>query len=313
MEVDTSNLIAIGSLIVASLALGHSVKSSRSTSAQINKISNDHLRLASNVALTDASRKYVLLLSDVSRQFELITTELAYPALVASRSIGECFDKYDTGNDGHTYLRHCFHTAIVIIKEAYDHELTYQTGLNLTHRIRLLKHIKYDAHHYEKSTSKKSIFSFLNKERLPQSPEDIINSSTVFWDSVKEIYNRIPSGNESQLFSDTLACLEEYRKLHESKREQLQELEEKLEVALKENALEVFKIENMPNLDRNFYRVKGDIGRYRELYFPDFYGIESMEISDGIGHSIYAGSISFIASQYLTWGESNRAFQQASR
>ena len=132
MDVETSDLIAICSLIIAFLAYRHSVKSSQSTSARIQKVSEEHLRLSSNVALTESSQKYVLLLSDVNHQFELIIKELAYPALIASRNIGESFDKYDTGNSGHPYLRHCFHKAITLVREAYDHELTYQTDLNIT-------------------------------------------------------------------------------------------------------------------------------------------------------------------------------------
>jgi len=303
VEVETSDLIAICSLIVSFFAYRHSVKSSQSTSAQMQKISEEHLRLSSNVALTEASQKYVLLLSDVNRQFELITKELAYPALIASRSIGECFGDYDTRNNSHPHLQHCFHKAITLVREAYDHELTDETGLNLTNRIRSLKYIKNEVRHYEKSEPEKSIFSFLKKERPAQSPEEKINSSTVFWYSVKEIYTRIPNGAEHKLFNDTLACLNEYRKLHESKREQLQKLEEKLEEAIKENALEMFKIRDIDNLGQKFYRVKGDIGRYRELYFPDFHGIESVKISDGVAYSIYAGSITFIASQHFMWGK----------
>lgn len=303
MEVETSDLIAICSLIIAFLAYKHSVKSSQSTSAQMQKISEEHLKLSSNVALTEASQKYVLLLSDVNRQFEMITKELAYPALVASRNIGECFDKYDNRKSGHPYLRHCFDKAITLVREAYDHELTYQTGLNLTGRIRSLKYIKDDVSRYEKSEPERSIFSFLKKERLPQSPEEKINSSTDFWENVKEIHTRISGDEEPNLFNETLGYLDEYRKLHESKREQLQELEERLEEAIKENALEMFDIGDITNLGQKFYRVKGDIGRYRQLYFPDFQGIDSLQISDGIAYSIYAGSIVFIASQHFMWGK----------
>lgn len=303
MAVETSDLIALCSLGVAFIAYRHAVKSSQSTTAQINKISEEHLRLSSNVALNEASKKYVSLLADVNQEFELITKELAYPALVASRSIGESFDKYDTQDSGQPYLRHCFHNAITIVREAYDNELTYQTGLNLTDRIRSLKYIKDDVNQYEKTSPEKSLFSFLKKERPPQTPEEKINSSTAFWDSVKEIYIRIPSNDESKLFRDVLNHLDEYRKLHESKLGQLKELEEKLESAIKENALEIFDIRDIPNLGQKFYRVKSDIGRYRELYFPDFHGIETVNISDGIAYSIYSGSIALIASQHFMWGK----------
>lgn len=303
MEVETSDLIAILSLAIAFFAYKHSVKSSESTSAQMQKISEEHLGLRSNVALTEASQKYVVLLSDVNRQFEMITKELAPPALAACKSIGECFDKYDSRSNSSPYLRHCFHRAITLVRETYDHELTYQTGLNLTGRIRSLKYIKDDVLDYEKTKTEKSIFSFLKKERPPQSPEEAINSSTVFWDSVKEIYTRIPNSEEPNLFEDALGNLNEYRKLHESKREQLQLLEEKLEEAIRENSLEMFDIKDIPNLGPKFYRVKGDIGRYRELYFPDFHGIETIQISDGIAYSIYAGSIALIASQHFMWGK----------
>lgn len=303
MAVETSDLIAICSLGVAFFAYMHAVKSSQSTSVQIQKISEEHLRLSSSVALNEASQKYVSLLADVNQEFERITKELAYPALVASRSIGEVFDKYDTQDIGHPHLRHCLHTALTIVREAYDHELTYQTGLNLMDRIRALKYIKNDVSQYEKASPEKSLFSFLKKERPPQTPEEKINSSTAFWDSVKEIYTRIPSNAEPQLFKDTLSHLKEYRKLHESKRDQLKSLEEKLESAIKENALEIFDIRDIPNLGQKFFRVKSDIGRYRELYFPDFHGIETQNILDGIAYSIYSASIAFIASQHFMWGK----------
>lgn len=303
MVVETSDLIVLCSLGVAFFAYRHAVKSSQSTSAQIQKISEEHLRLSSNVALNEASQKYVSLLADVNQEFEQITKELARLALVASRSIGESFDKYDTQDSGYPYLRHCFHNAITIVREAYDHELTYQTGLNLADRIRSLKYIKDDVNQYKKTSPEKSIFSFLKRERPPQTPEEKINSSTVFWDSVKEIYTRIPSDNEPQLFKDALNHLEEYRKLHESKRDQLNNLDKKLESAIKENTLEMFDIRDIPNLGQKFYRVKSDIGRYRELYFPDFHGIETVNISDGIAYSIYSGSIAFIASQHFMWGK----------
>lgn len=303
MEVETSDLIAICSLLIAFFAYRHAVKSSQSTSAQIQKISEEHLKLSSSVALTKASQKYVLLLSDINSQFELITKELAYPALLASRRIGESFDKYDKDINSYPYLSHCFHQVITLVREAYDHELTYQTGLNLTDRIRSLKFIKDDVHQYTKSSSEKSIFSFLKKERPPQTPEEKINSSTVFWDSVKEIYNRIPGDEEAKLFNETLLYLDEYRKLHESKQKQLKKLEERLEAAIKENTLEMFDIRDIPNLGQKFYRVKSDIGRYRELYFPDFHGIDTVQISDGVAYSIYAGSVVFIASQHFMWGK----------
>ncbi|WP_374288100.1 hypothetical protein [Pseudomonas fluvialis] len=303
MEVTASELIALFSLAVAFLAYRHSVKSSLSTAQQMQRISDDHLQLSANVALTEASQKYVLLLSKINRSFEEIVSELAYPALKASTKIGESLDKYDELSVGHSHLRHCFHKAISVVREAYDHELTFQTGLNLTSRLRSLKFIKDDVAQYEKNQPGKSIFSFLRKEKAPHTPEEHINLSTAFWDSAKEIYSRIPSNKEPEVFKDTLNALEKFIQLHESKRELLESLENELEQAIKENAFEMFEIRDIPNLGPKFYRVKGDIGRLRELYFPDFHSIESVPVSDGIAYSIYAGSIVYIVSQHFMWGE----------
>lgn len=302
MEFQTSDLIAMCSLIIALLAYRHTVKSSQSTSSQIQKTSERYFNLSSNIALAEASKKYVLLLSDVSREFEEITRELSYPALVASRNIGASFDMYDKKISDHPYLRHCFNNAITIVREAYDYELTYQTGLNITDRIRSLKYIKDDIYQNNKLEQKNSIFSFFKKECSSQTPEEKISSSTLFWDSVKEIYARISSEDEHKVFKETLKHLSQYRKLHENKRERLNELEKKLESAIKENALEMFDIQDIPNLGPKLYRVKSDICRYKELYFPDFHGIESTPISDGIAYSIYSGSIVLIASQHFMWG-----------
>jgi hypothetical protein len=303
MDITVSELIALFSLVVAFLAYRHSVKSSLSTAKQVQSISNDHLQLASNVALTEASQKYVVLLSKINREFEEIVNELSYPALKASTEIGESLDKYDDLSIGHPHLRHCFHKAITVVREAYDYELTYQSGLNLTSRFRSLKFIKDDVAQYKKAQPEKSIFSFLRQERTPHTPEEHINLSTAFWDSAKEIYSRIPSNKEPAVFKDALSALEKYIQLHESKRELLESLENELELAIKENAFEMFEIRDIPNLGQKFYRVKGDIGRFRELYFPDFHGIESVPVSDGIAYSIYAGSIAYIVSQHFMWGK----------
>ncbi|OBS95570.1 hypothetical protein A9261_15455 [Vibrio tasmaniensis] len=300
---ELSEILALFSLIIAFLAYRHAVNSSLSTSKLMNDISREHLTLGSNIALTEASQKYVLLLNEVNQEFESIINELSYPALKANTNIGESLDKYDTGENKARRLRHCFHDITVIVREAYDRELTYQTGLNLTSRIRALKFIKDNVSQYVSSERDKSIFSFLKKETAPQTPEESINSSTFFWNNAKELYSRIPSEKESELFKETLDHLKEFRDLHKSKREILKSLENKLESAIKENSIEMFDIRDIPNLGAKFYRVKGDIGRYQELYFPDFHSIESVPISDGLAYSIYAGSVTFIASQHFMWGK----------
>jgi len=300
---EASVIIALFSLVVACLAYRHAVTSSAATSKQINKVSEDHLKLSSNIALTEASQKYVVLLNEVNLEFEGIIKDLSYPALKASREIGEALEKYDNSTSSSPALRHCFHNAITVVREAYDQELTFHTGSNLVSRIRYLKFIKGDVSSYEKSDHQKSIFSFLKKDELPKTPEQLINRSTVFWDAVKEIYSRVPSNKECEYFRDTLGIISEYIQLHESKRQSLDNLERKLEDAIKENGLEMFDIREIPNLGSKFYRVKGDIGRIRELHFPDLHGLEEINVSDGIAYSVYVGSVVFLTSQHFMWGK----------
>jgi hypothetical protein len=300
---EISEIIALFSLAVAFFAYKHAVTSSAATSKQIHLIAEDHLKLSSNIALTEASQKYVLLLNEVNQDLEGIIKELSYPALKASTEIGEALEQYDNATSSSPSLRHCFHNAITVVREAYDQELTFQTGSNLVSRIRHLKFIKDDVSNYEKFDPEKSIFSFLKKEEPPKTPEQQINRSTVFWDAVKEIYSRVPSNKECEYFRDTLEILSEYRQLHESKHQLLEDLERKLEAAIKENALEMFDIRDIPNLGSKFYRVKGDIGRIRELHFPDLQGVEEYNVSDGIAYSVYAASVVFLTSQHFMWGK----------
>jgi hypothetical protein len=65
MKVELSEVIALFSFLVALAAFWHSIRSSKAMSKQIQKISDNHLRLFSNVALSKASQKYVSLLSEV--------------------------------------------------------------------------------------------------------------------------------------------------------------------------------------------------------------------------------------------------------
>ena len=303
MAIETSDAIALCSLIVAFVAYRHTVASSRDNSKQIQEISNTHLRLASNIAVSEASQKYVSLLSSINKEFEEIVDKLAYPALDASTKIGSVFDDFDTQNLTHPYLRHAFHTGITVVREAYDKELTYQTGLNLASRLRALKFIKGDVASYQPEKPDRSIFSFLRKQSKPSGPEDAINASSVFWDSLKTIYDRIPEEKEAELFRCTFPYIEEYSRLHRESRQRLEELEKQLEDAIKENSLEMFDIRDVPGLGAKFYRVKGDIGRVKELYFPDLNGIGEIPVHDGISYSLYAASVLFIVSQHFMWGK----------
>ena len=303
MTIETSDAIAFFSLIVAFVAYRHAVTSSRDNAKQIQDISNTHLRLSSNIAISEASQKYVSLLANVNREFEEIVGKLAYPALNASTKIGDVFDYFDTQNQAHPYLRHAFHTGITVVREAYDKELTYQTGLNLASRLRALKFIKGNVATYQPEKPDRSIFAFLRKQNKPNGPEEIINSSTVFWDSLKTIYDRIPEEKEAELFHRTHPYIDEYSRLHRESRQRLEELEKQLEDAIKENSLEMFEIRDVPSLGTKFYRVKGDIGRVRELYFPDLHGLDGISVHDGIAYSLYAASALFIVSQHFMWGK----------
>ena len=280
MNIQTSEAIAFFSLVVAFMAYRYTVMSSRDNAKQIQDISNTHLRLSSNIAISEASQKYVSLLANVNREFGEIVSKLASPALKASTKIGNVFDDFDTQNQAHPYLRHAFHTGITVIREAYDKELTFQTGLNLASRLSALKFIKEDVSAYQPEKPDRSIFAFLRKQSKPNGPEEIINASMVFWDSLKTIYARIPEEKEAELFHRTYPYLEEYSRLHGESRQRLEELEKQLEAAIKENSLEMFEIRDVPRLGTKFYRVKGDIGRVRELYFPDLHGLDGISVHD---------------------------------
>jgi len=303
VTIETSDAIAFFSLIIAFVAYRHTVTSSRDNAKQIQDISNTHLRLSSNIAISEASQKYVLLLANVNREFEEIVSKLAYPALIASTKIGDVFDEFDTQNQARPYLRHAFHTGVTVVREAYDKELTYQTGLNLASRLRALKFIKGDVATYQPEKPDRSIFAFLRKHNKPNGAEEIINASMVFWDSLKKIYDRIPEEKEAALFHRIHPYIEEYSRLHRESRQRLEELEKQLEAAIKENSLEMFEIRDVPSLGTKLYRVKGDIGRVRELYFPDLHGLDGISVNDGIAYSLYAASVLFIVSQHFMWGK----------
>ncbi|TWC21576.1 MULTISPECIES: hypothetical protein [unclassified Pseudomonas] len=302
MTVSISEVTALLSLFVAFVAYRNSVVSSRDNSKKIDKIANDYMVLTSNIAISEASKKYISLLSEVNKEFECIVAKLAHPALSGSVNIGDVFDEFDAQRHSHPYLRHALNTSVRVVREAYDYELTYQTGLNLVSRLRALKFIKGDVVLYESEKSKASVFAFLKKKSVPQGPEEIIAESSVFWESLGSVYNRIPEEKESELFRKVLPCIQEYIALHSEYRPRLKVLEEKLEDAIKENSLEMFNIRDVSGLGEKFYRVKGDIGRMRELYLPDFYRIEEVPVSEGVSYSLYAASVLFIASQHFMWG-----------
>jgi hypothetical protein len=236
-------------------------------------------------------------------EFEEIVKNLSAPARSVCTKIGIVFDQFDSEQMAHPCLSHAFETSISIVRKAYDKELISQTGDNLEWRIEALRFLKDDVIKYKKVKLKKSIFSFWKKLQNPKTPEEIIDSSTDFWNSVETIYDRIPENKVADLFIQTSKHLSEYSQLHNEIIEKLESLERRLEDAIKENTLEMFNIEEIPNLGQKFYRVKGDIDRYKKLSFLDYYEMGNDLVYDGIGHSIYAGSIVFIASQHFMWGK----------
>jgi hypothetical protein len=307
MELATSDIIAIGSAVISTLTLIHTVQSAKANSLQIEELARRYERHTGLIATHQASQKYVALLSDVSLRFEEILAKLAYPASEAQRAIGEVFDSFDSKPGEHPYLRHAFQDLVDRVRKAYDFELTYQTGLNLADRIRQLKFIRSEFDQYMEARAdtppKKSFFDlFFKRQSQPASPEDYIRRSAEFWQSLNSIYERIPREREPEVFSKALECIAEYRRLHEASRDELQELELRLENGLKENSLELIKIENTPILGDKYTRTKGDIARALAFYFPDFYHIESIQVEDGIAYSLYAGSILRIMADHHTWG-----------
>jgi hypothetical protein len=303
MKVGPSEIIAFLSFLVAFAAFRHSIRSSKSMSKQIQNISDSHLRLSSNVAFSQASQEYVSLLSEVNMEFEEIVKNLSTPAHEVCIKIGNVFNQFDSEQRVHPYLSDAFDTSISIVSKAYGKELIYQTGGNLKWRINALRFLKDDVVKYKKAKLKKSIFSFLKKLQNPKTPEEIIDSSTDFWNSVETIYDRIPEDKVPELFNKISKHLSEYSQLHNEIIEKLESLERRLEEAIKKNKLEIFNIEAIPNLGKKFYRVKGDIDRYKKLSIIDYHEIGSDFVSDGIAYSICAGSIIFIASKHFMWGK----------
>lgn len=303
MEIQISDKIALGSLIIATLAYRHSVKSSRNNAKEIQKLSNEHLQLTSNIAISKASQKYVSLLASVNKEFEEISRKFSTPAFKASTQIGGIFDDFDTQNLTHPYLRHAFHKSIIIVREAYDNELTYQTGLNLSDQLQALKFIKDEVLSHEPELPKTSILSIFKKHNPSRTPAEEIRMSSAFWKYLKIIYERIPEKKEAELFRRIFPFTEEYSKLHKESRPRLEELEKRLDDAIKENSLEMFNIRRIPGLGDKFYRVKGDINRIRHLHFPDFHAIKEISVRDGISYSLYVASILFIVSQHYSWGK----------
>jgi hypothetical protein len=302
MEIQTSDLIAFTSLAVAIMAHRHSVNSSRENDRRVDKIVETYLAHSSSIALAEQSQKYVTLLARVNKDFEEIMDRLAYPALRASTRIGEVLDQFDNEQGQHPYLRHALNTAVEAVLRAYDRELTYQTGLNLASRLRELKHVRKDVASYEPENPPPRIVSFLRRRREPTSPEEKLSASPSYWESLKSLYARVPRSAEPELFRQVLALTRDFSELHKEARPRLSELEHELESALRENAFEMYELRKVPGLGPRFDRVKGDIDRVSELYFPDFFGIENFDVGEGIAYSLYAATVLYIVSQRFMWG-----------
>ncbi|MCP1479518.1 hypothetical protein J2Y88_001829 [Pseudomonas chlororaphis] len=305
MSLSVSEVIALFSLGVAVFAYRHSVGAAQRNSRQIEEIASNQMRLSSSIAMGEASQKYVALLSDVNREFEGMVKKLSHAALMATTNICSTLDEFDTDRTAHPRLRHALHDCVEIVRQAYDQELSYQTGANLAFRLRSLKSIKDDIAAYESPKGMDSIFSFLRQQPRPSRPEELIHGSALFRNSLKTLYKRIPADREAMLFTQVVPHIKEFVELHSEYRDRLRALELQLDEAIKENSLEMFKICNVPGLGPEFYRVKGDICRISNLYFPDLYRAEEIaeHIQDGVAHSLYVASTLFIVSQHFMWGK----------
>lgn len=305
MNLSVSEVIALFSLVVAFLAYKHSVSAAQKNARLVQEVASNQMKLTANIAMAQASKKYVVLLSEVARDFDGMVEQLSHVALEATKNIGNTFDRFDSQRHSIPYLRHALHTSTELVRAAYDQELSYQTGPNLAFRLVMLKGIKADAVAYEPSKRPTPLFSFLRQVQRTSSPEDALRDSPLFWHSVKTLYERIPEDRESALFVAVVAHIKAFVILHSQFREPLLALEKKLEEALKENALEMFRIHDVPGLGAEFKRVKGDLCRIKALYFPDLYRVEEFadQMPDGIANSVYITSILFIVSQRFMWGK----------
>jgi septin family protein len=244
----------------------------------------------------------VVLLDDVINEFEEITKELYYPAFTAYRNISNMLEKYDSkSRPSYPHLRHSYYSCIKQIRMYYDYQLTYQTGSCLVGQIR-----HSDVSNYKiEVDSKTSIYKFIKYIFMPDSSKIRSTTSEEFGINYENLIDSIPNEKASEIFKKTLELTSEYAGLHKNARSKLEKLENRLDKAIKKNNLEMIKISDMPNLREKFYRIKGDLGRFQELYFPDIQLLEGevdVYMPNGIDISLYVGSVLMIASDYSSWG-----------
>ncbi len=299
---DTNTIIALLSLTVAFMAYRQFAVLSIASREQNQKNASESQRISINLAINDASKEYVELFNEVNNEFKEITKELYYPAFNSYRNISNMLEKYDSkSRPSYPHLRHAYYSCIKQIRKYYDYKLTYQTGSCLVGQIR-----HCDISNYKiEIQPEKSLYRYIKNMFMNSSSKIASTTSEEFGINYKNLIDSIPSEKASEIFKKTLEITSEYASLHRKAKLKLEKLESCLETAINKNKLEMIKISDMPNLREKFYRIKGDIDRFQELYFPDIQLLEGendLYMPNGINITLYVGSVLMIASEYSSWG-----------
>ena len=324
-----STPISALSLILAYLSYRQAYKISNNTAQQLEELSIKHRNLIFALETTKVAQKYVKVLSACQLSSEKSLRYLASVALQTRKEVGEVFDFYDSQKFKTPYLRHSFHRATEIVRNAYDFELTYQTGLNLIERLRSLKFLDKDdiANHTQKTIHDFSILKFfkgnisnrlkpyfkisqhsqieelhVDNERF-EKPEIIINKNSEFWSHLKEIYNRIPEKDIPFLYSKAHNYLKKYCSEFDQIKNVLLKNTETLGQILQENELEPISLKDIPNLGDKFHHFYGKCSRLIHFDLIDIRALDEVFDSSGISILIYAGSCLAIVGSHMLWGE----------
>lgn len=291
--------------IKATIRHQNEIEKLQKESLQYQEIALQYQKLESQKNYFEISRHHQKTLNEVTGELKIIVKDLISVAGKAYQKIYDHFDFYDPpGFEKH--LRHNFHAITEAVKDIYDPALDSEYGMGIINSLQFLTRLEEDLKDY-KSQAPQSywdrIINTFKRCQRPSSYKEALYRHPMFCENVATLFDAFSIEQSMEMYSAIYPQINEFLTLHANSYDQLRELEERLERALKVNKSEPFDLLGIPKLGFAFQRTQKDISKFLHLWPLALHKPDDNFRIHCIPKVVYACSILRIVRYPDLWGQ----------
>jgi hypothetical protein len=273
------------------------------------KIQSKYARLAFSdtrrAHLSNNHKSYYQKLVGAQNQLKPDLRLLSEKASAVLTSIVDLCDSHDKSPKSGRYLRHLVHEAAEMIFTAFNGQLGWQSGRNITYRFYQFKHCEQDLNpcqHYSGNEEFRRTLHAAFRGNPNAFQEAELLKDAYFCELVEQARSRLDEKKAHKLLLLIQEMLNDFIKYYDDLRPQLIEKSDYLEGLLKEGEMEHFKLSESYTIHRALSYRKVTLNSLYYLHFPRISQDIARHISTPTSYVIYTCALLHAIQSFHSWG-----------